>query len=37
VLAAPLVTLLGYPALFGATAVVMVLSGILVRFIRSVP
>jgi MFS family permease len=37
VLAAPLVTLLGYPALFGATAVVMVLAGILVRFIRSVP
>ncbi len=37
VLAAPLVTLLGYPALFTATAVVMVLSGILVRFIRSVP
>ncbi len=37
VLAAPLVTLLGYPALFGATAAVMVLAGILVRFIRSVP
>lgn len=37
VLAAPLVTLLGYPALFGATAVVMVAAGILVRFIRSVP
>jgi MFS family permease len=37
VLAAPLVTLLGYPALFGATAVVMVLAGVLVRFIRSVP
>ena len=37
VFAAPLVTLLGYPALYGATAVVMVLAGILVRFIRSVP
>jgi MFS family permease len=37
VFAAPLVTLLGYPALFGATAIVMVLAGILVRFIRSVP
>ncbi|MGV1037727.1 MAG: MFS transporter [Candidatus Nanopelagicales bacterium] len=36
-LAAPLVTLLGYEALFGTTAVVMVLAGILVRFIRSVP
>jgi MFS family permease len=37
VLAAPLVTGLGYPALFIATAIVMVLAGILVRFIRSVP
>ena len=36
VLAAPLVTLLGYPALYLATAVVMVLAGILVRFIRGV-
>ncbi len=36
VIAAPLVTLLGYPALYLATAVVMVLAGILVRFIRGV-
>jgi len=37
-LAAPLVTSLGgYPTLFLATAVVMVVAGYLVRFIRSVP
>ena len=35
-MAAPLVTLLGYPALYLATAVVMVLAGILVRVIRGV-
>ena len=37
VLAAPLVTGLGYPALFISTAIVMVTAGILVRFIKSVP
>jgi len=37
VLAAPLVTGLGYPALFISTAIVMVIAGILVRFIKSVP
>lgn len=38
VIAAPLVTTLGgYPSLFLATAVVMVLAGYLVRYIRGVP
>ena len=37
VIAAPLVTSLGYRSLFLAVAVVMVLAGYLVRFIKSVP
>lgn len=35
--AAPIVTYLGYPSLFLTTTIVMVIAGILVRFIRSVP
>jgi MFS family permease len=37
VIAAPLVTSFGYPSLFLAVSVVMVLAGYLVRFIKSVP
>lgn len=35
--AAPIVTGLGYPALFTSVTIVMVIAGILVRFIKSVP
>lgn len=36
-IAGAIVVGLGYPALFGATAIVMVVAGVLVRFIKSVP